>query len=580
MARNLIFLTLFLVGCATTNKHSDWVDVSDSAAERFTRELSAIYPELGSSLGYDEFDGKGVIYSVDIDQKELKVLKGWKLFLTSELEKNHLKELQVDYLILKDAVEHGIKSLELSRSLKVAPFNKGTEDIYNNLFMLVNQQSPPKRKKAAVSRFNQYVSPSNGSPLLLAYIDSFDERIKENGGVKQSFFPYIEKVKKYLANTESYKKGIKELLQKSGEKGWEENYSKFIKQAEQYDQFVRSKILPFSRKNPQMKQEAYIHRLKGIGVDISPNDLIKIGKAEYKKLYKEYEKLAFEISKKYSLKKESPKAVIDFLKKNQVTTPAEVKRLYENADNKLENIIKSNQLVSLPQTPLKIRIAGDAESKASPVPHLKPPPLVNNNGILPEFVVPTSTDGKVPFDDFSYATAATVFTAHEGRPGHDLQFSRMLENRISIIRARYAMNSVNVEGWGLYAEDLVYPYISLEEKFVALQTRLWRVARYWLDPSVQLNKAAKKDVIRVFNKELGVSPVMSNLEFQRYAFRDPGQATSYFHGLLKIRDLKKALEKSFGTLNMMCFNDTLLSFGLMPHEYIKMFKEKFKECSI
>jgi uncharacterized protein (DUF885 family) len=140
------------------------------------------------------------------------------------------------------------------------------------------------------------------------------------------------------------------------------------------------------------------------------------------------------------------------------------------------------------------------------------------------------------------------------------------------------MNSTNVEGWALYAEDLVFPYLDLEEKFIALQTRLWRVARYYLDPMVQIAQASSEDVIRVFHENLGVSKKMAELEYQRYAYRSPGQATAYYEGLLMINKLKDDLQQKYGKLNLKCFNDTFVSFGLLPPAKMKLFYEDFKKC--
>ncbi len=80
--------------------------------------------------------------------------------------------------------------------------------------------------------------------------------------------------------------------------------------------------------------------------------------------------------------------------------------------------------------------------------------------------------------------------------GHDVQFSSMLDGNVSLIRARYAFNNVNTEGWGLYAEDLVFPYLSQKEQLVALQTRLWRIARTFLDPSPSIRRSVSAELAR------------------------------------------------------------------------------------
>ena len=66
---------------------------------------------------------------------------------------------------------------------------------------------------------------------------------------------------------------------------------------------------------------------------------------------------------------------------------------------------------------------------------------------------------------------------HEGRPGHELQFAQMVANGVSQARALYAFNSVNVEGWALYAEAEMLPYEPVEGQLIALQHRLLRQSR-------------------------------------------------------------------------------------------------------
>jgi uncharacterized protein (DUF885 family) len=47
----------------------------------------------------------------------------------------------------------------------------------------------------------------------------------------------------------------------------------------------------------------------------------------------------------------------------------------------------------------------------------------------------------------------------------------MVENGVSQARALYAFNSVNVEGWALYAEAEMLPYEPVEGQLIALQHR-------------------------------------------------------------------------------------------------------------
>jgi hypothetical protein len=85
---------------------------------------------------------------------------------------------------------------------------------------------------------------------------------------------------------------------------------------------------------------------------------------------------------------------------------------------------------------------------------MRPPPLLNNHGERGQFVLPMGTIGaggqSLKYDDFTFAAAWTL-TAHEARPGHELQFDNRVEHGVSFARAMFTFNSTNVEGWGLYA---------------------------------------------------------------------------------------------------------------------------------
>ena len=86
------------------------------------------------------------------------------------------------------------------------------------------------------------------------------------------------------------------------------------------------------------------------------------------------------------------------------------------------------------------------------------------------------------FDDFTFDAASWTLTAHEARPGHELQFASLVEKGVSLARAVFAFNSVNVEGWALYAEAEMKPYLPLDGQLIGLQHRLMRAARAFLDP--------------------------------------------------------------------------------------------------
>ena len=52
----------------------------------------------------------------------------------------------------------------------------------------------------------------------------------------------------------------------------------------------------------------------------------------------------------------------------------------------------------------------------------------------------------------------------------------------------FAFNSTNVEGWGLYSEWMMFPYMPAEGQLISLQHRMMRAARAFIDPELQMGK--------------------------------------------------------------------------------------------
>jgi uncharacterized protein (DUF885 family) len=146
----------------------------------------------------------------------------------------------------------------------------------------------------------------------------------------------------------------------------------------------------------------------------------------------------------------------------------------------------------------------------------------------------------------------------------------MLEHGVSLARVRYAFNSTNVEGWGLYSEYLIKPYMPLEGQLVSLDYRLLRAARAFLDPELQSGKMTPADAYRVLEQEVVASHAFAQEEVERYTYRAPGQANSYFYGYTKLLELRKDTEKALGPkFNQKQFHDFILAQGLLPPDLMR-----------
>jgi uncharacterized protein (DUF885 family) len=220
-----------------------------------------------------------------------------------------------------------------------------------------------------------------------------------------------------------------------------------------------------------------------------------------------------------------------------------------------------------------IRLATAAESAAQPAPHLSPPRLIGNTGEPAEFVLPLENPNAPPgtrMDDFANEAISWTLTAHEARPGHELQFAKMIENGVSIPRSIFAFNSANVEGWALYAEALVKQHLPLAGQIGSLQMRMLREARAFLDPMVNLGLIEPAEVQSFLMQEVGLSEPMAKQEVDRYSFRAPGQATSYFYGYQKQLALRGRVEMALrARFDARSYHDFIIGQGLLPPDLLE-----------
>jgi len=285
--------------------------------------------------------------------------------------------------------------------------------------------------------------------------------------------------------------------------------------------------------------------------------------------------IAEQVAKERHLPSSDYRDVIRELKKQQLVGDA-ILPFYQERLKQIEKIIFEKQIVTLPDRPARIRIATAAETAAQPAPHMVPPPFLHNTGQKGEFVLPLNIPAgpgqtsSERYDDFTFDAAAWTLTAHEARPGHELQFDSMLEHGVSLARVRYAFNSTNVEGWGLYSEYLMRPLMPPEGQLVSLDYRLMRAARAFLDPELQAGKIQPAEAFRVLEQDVVQSHAFAEEEVERYTYRSPGQANSYFYGYTKLIALRKDVEAALGTkFNQKKFHDFILAQGLLPPDLMR-----------
>ena len=113
---------------------------------------------------------------------------------------------------------------------------------------------------------------------------------------------------------------------------------------------------------------------------------------------------------------------------------------------------------------------------------------------------------------------------------------------------RFGGYGAYAEGWGLYAEGLGKEmgfYREPISEFGMLSTQLWRAIRLVVDTGIHSQRWTRERAIDYFMANGLLSRRDATKEVERY-FNNPGQATSYMIGQLKILELRDRARAALG----------------------------------
>lgn len=522
-------------------------------------------PESGSQQGIAKFDTQISKPSLADDKAERLELEAAIAKLEASRAKESDKRVLQDLDILHTAFDLQFRTQDYDWQHEV-PFLNASSMIFSGIRVLLDDQTSPERRAAAVARIKKYAGVEPGYP---PYTDLLKQYVSEQMAKPGVIFPPKGEIDTALERNPNYLAGISDLFSKYKLSGWEGAFEKLKAQLMAYDAWVRSTLLPKARSDFRMAPEKYALAFEGYGIDIPPAQVATMAHAAFKQYQAEMAPLAAEVAKARHYPSNDYRAVIAELKKQQITGEA-ILPFYEKRLKQIENLVSTHRLVTLPDRPAIIRLATAAETAQQPAPHMVPPPFLHNTGQRGVFVLPLNIPSATgaaadKYDDFTYDAVAWTLTAHEARPGHELQFDSMVEQGVSLARALFAFNSTNAEGWGLYAEYMMQPYEPAEGQLCTLQLRLLRAARAILDPELQSGKVTVKQAYDMLEKDVVLSHAFAKEEVERFTFKAPGQANSYFYGYTRILELRKEAESALGNkFDQKKFHDFLLAQGLLP----------------
>ncbi|MDP4250507.1 MAG: DUF885 domain-containing protein [Bacteroidota bacterium] len=552
-----------------------WVKQSDHYTQMLIDLDEKYSPEYGSSQGLAAYDSLISVPSLANQQAKRKEEEDLVTEYTAALQNEKEAPVLQDLQILIHHLKLDLHRQDYAQAHRV-PFLNAASTIYEGLESLLDDQTAPDRRQAAVTRIKKYAGLEAGyRPTTLI----LQERVEQQISAGNMIFPSRQEMEVELPRNASIISGIADLCKKYGLTGWEAPYEQLKKQVADYDQWTRDQVLSKARADYRLPPEEYALQFENYGIDIPPAEIAKMAHAAFSEIQSEMKPIAAQIAKKRHLSSGDYRSVMRELKKEQIHGDSIIP-LYEQHLKDIEAVIRKHQIVTLPDRPAIIRLATAAETAQQPAPHMQPPPFLNNTGqrgvfVLPLNMPPAAGEKTDQYDDFTFDAASWTIIAHEARPGHELQFDKMVEEGVSRARALYAFNSTNVEGWGLYSEYIIRPYMPLEGRLVSLDYFLLRAARAFLDPELQAGTITEKQAYDVLMNDVMQSHAFAQEEVERFTLRAPGQANSYFYGFTKMIALRKETEKALGNkFSALHFHDFILSQGLLPPALIRQAVEK------
>lgn len=564
-ALSLAALALAVLGAGAPVSAETWVERSDKNTQVLLDVLARQSPEGAGQLGVPGLDEEIFDLKPGFVERSREQIRQAADTLRQRLASEKDPKVRQDLEILIQATDEQLQGSQLNDKYNL-PYFDVTSSVFQGIRTLLDDQVEASRRPAALVRLRKYTGVEPGYTPLTTLAEQYIRSRMDRPGLVG---PVKDEVEKDLQNVETYLKGIEELFKKHGIQGYEQPYARLREQAAAYEAFVRKEILPRARTDFRQPAEVYAYNLRTLGVDMPVEELVSRAQVAFREIQNEMQALAVMIARERGLSSTDYRDVLREMKKAQVTGEA-ILPLYQQRIQDMERIIREQRIVTLPERPMRVRLASEAESAATPAPNMRPPRLIGNKGEMGEFVLPLRIPGKqggeaLALDDFTYDALSWALTAHEGRPGHELQFASLVEKGVSRARTIFALNSVNVEGWALYAEAEVKPYMPLEPQLAALQSRLLRAARAFLDPGLQAGTISREEATRILREEVVQSEGMALQEVERYTFRSPGQATSYFCGYTRLMELRTEVERLMGPrFDRQKYHDFILAQGPLP----------------
>jgi uncharacterized protein (DUF885 family) len=247
-------------------------------------------------------------------------------------------------------------------------------------------------------------------------------------------------------------------------------------------------------------------------------------------------------------------------------------KAYESRETEMINFLKEHNLVTLPGYlgPFQIRQLPEAFKPTSPGGFMNPPGVYDKDP-TGFFFIPTYNPESKNFYIRAAIEDPRPILGHEGIPGHFLQLS--IANHVSDEVRRQHEDSVFVEGWALYGEEMLsrtglYPNNSPAQGQILRLSR-YRAARIGVDVNLHTGRWTFEEAVKYFMDAGGLDREAAEGEAAGAA-SSPTQKISYIIGKWQIMNLLgRYKDKQGENFRLGQFHDDLIKNGSLPVSVIE-----------
>lgn len=247
-------------------------------------------------------------------------------------------------------------------------------------------------------------------------------------------------------------------------------------------------------------------------------------------------------------------------------------KFYESQTAKVRAFLASHKIVTMPPYIGAFHIVELPRALAATNPGgFMNPPGVFDKDPSGFYFVPDYDPKNTGFFAAQARQAVMPVLAHEGIPGHFMQFSIAYHNPDYIRHVQ--SDGVFAEGWAFYGEEMLMRNGLYDNDPAArnavIHLMRHRATRIGVDVGLATGEMSLPQAIAYFSKNAGIDQATAYGEGTRFAM-GPGQAIDYLVGKTQIETLLGLVKDRQGpNFSLRAFHDKLLSYGTVPYSTIR-----------